>query len=62
MLTVYLQKTQKIIKKVELIKLIKEINEKIFKMASSDTNPYGSGGMLTKIEAAQIASSSGCST
>lgn len=50
------------IKKVELIKEVKEINEKIFKMASSDTNPYGSGGMLTKIEAAQIASSSGCST
>ena len=31
-------------------------------MASSHTNSYGSGGMLTKIQAAEIAGSYGCNT
>ena len=31
-------------------------------MASSQTNSYGSGGMLTKIQAAEIAGSYGCNT
>ena len=50
------------IKEAKLVKEVKEIDEKIFKMASPETNSYGSGGMLTKIEAAQIASSFGCCT
>ena len=35
---------------------------KFFKMASSKTNLYGTGGMNTKLLAAQIASKSGCET
>ena len=31
-------------------------------MASSVTNSYGSGGMFTKIQAAEIAGSYGCNT
>ena len=31
-------------------------------MASMETNLYGTGGMKTKLEAAKIAMSSGCST
>ena len=46
----------------KLVSEVKEINKKIFKMASSETNPYGTGGMYTKIEAAEIASSAGCDT
>ena len=39
-------------KSAKLIKVVEEINEKILKMASKDTNLYGTGGMITKIEAA----------
>ena len=46
----------------ELITEVTKINEKIFKMASSKTNLYGTGGMNTKLLAAQIASKSGCET
>ncbi len=46
----------------KLVSEVKEINKTIFKMASSETNPYGTGGMYTKIEAAEIASGSGCDT
>jgi len=49
-------------KKVKFIPKVTEINNKIQKMASSDTNMYGSGGMSTKIEAAQIAMNFGCNT
>ena len=31
-------------------------------MSTSETNDYGSGGMFTKIQAAEIASSFGCNT
>ena len=31
-------------------------------MATSQTNSYGSGGMFTKIQAAEIAGSYGCNT
>ena len=49
-------------KKAELILEVNDINDKIFKMASSETNLYGTGGMNTKLQAAQIASKSGCET
>ena len=49
-------------KKAGLIREVEKINEKIFKMASSETNYHGTGGMFTKIEAAEIASESGCDT
>ena len=42
--------------------MIFKINEKIFRMASAETNYHGTGGMFTKIEAAEIASESGCDT
>ena len=38
-------------KDAHLISEISEINSKIFKMSTSETNDYGSGGMLTKIQA-----------
>jgi glutamate 5-kinase len=41
---------------------VEKINEKIFKMASNETNMYGTGGMSTKLQAAEIAMSCGCST
>ena len=49
-------------KKVKFIPRVLEISNKIKKMASSDTNLYGSGGMSTKIEAARIAMNFGCNT
>ena len=49
-------------KKVKFIPKVLEISNKIKKMASSDTNLYGSGGMSTKIEAARIAMNFGCNT
>ena len=49
-------------KKVELIEEVREVNEKIFKMASAETNFHGTGGMLTKLQAAEIAAGSGCNT
>ena len=38
------------------------VTSKIFEMSTSETNNYGSGGMFTKIKAAEIASSFGCNT
>ena len=49
-------------KEAKLIPFIYEIDDKIKKMATSETNVYGSGGMSTKIEAAQIAMNFGCNT
>lgn len=46
----------------KLITLIKKIDKKIIKMAGFETNLYGTGGMKTKIQAAEIAMNSGCST
>ena len=46
----------------KLIEIVKKIDSEIYKMSSSQTNIYGSGGMNTKIEAAKIAGSFGCST
>ena len=46
----------------KMIEVVKKIDSKIFNMASGDTNMYGSGGMITKIQAAEIAGSFGCNT
>ena len=43
------------------IKLIKSISKKIENVADKNTSRFGSGGMRTKIEAAKICMSSGCS-
>ena len=43
-----------------LIKTINKIDENIKKYASKSNNIYGSGGMKTKIEAAQICQLAGC--
>ena len=55
-------KNPKEFKDAKLIEIIKKIDSKIYKMASSQTNVYGSGGMYTKIKAAEIAGSFGCNT
>ena len=49
-------------KKAKLILEVNNINDQVFKMASSSTNTHGTGGMNTKLQAAQIASKSGCET
>ena len=46
----------------KLVEKVTKIDSQIYKMASSQTNSYGSGGMLTKIQAAEIAGSYGCNT
>ena len=46
----------------KLVETVKRIDSQIYKMASSQTNSYGSGGMFTKIQAAEIAGSYGCNT
>ncbi len=46
--------------KKSLIKEVKELDEKIYSLADKKNNAYGSGGMLTKLEAARICMNSGC--
>ena len=46
----------------KLVERVTKIDSKIYKMASSHTNSLGSGGMFTKIQAAEIAGSFGCNT
>ena len=46
----------------KLIETVTKIDPSIYKMATSQTNSYGSGGMFTKIQAAEIAGSYGCNT
>ena len=55
-------KNPKLHKNAQLIKRINKINEKLFKKLTDETNELGSGGMLTKVKAAKIASNSGCIT
>ena len=43
-----------------LIKEVNIINEKIFSLVEKTINIYGSGGMLTKLEAAKICMNAGC--
>ena len=47
-------------KKKSLIKEVSIINEKIFSLVDKTINTYGSGGMLTKLEAAKICMNAGC--
>ena len=56
MLMVYMTKTTK----KKLIKEVKNIDNNIYKLADSKINSYGSGGMITKLEAASICMNSGC--
>lgn len=46
--------------KATLIPLIKALTPEIIAMAKNSSTNYGSGGMITKLEAAKIAMSSGC--
>jgi glutamate 5-kinase len=46
--------------KKELIKEVKDLNDNIYKLADTKINNYGSGGMITKLEAAKICMNSGC--
>ena len=46
--------------KKELIKEVKDLNDNIYKLADNKINNYGSGGMMTKLEAAKICMNSGC--
>ena len=47
-------------KKTKLIKIVKEIDENVKNYATKTKNVYGSGGMITKIEAAKICQLAGC--
>jgi len=53
-------KNPKIDKKAKLIKEIKNIDEKIEKIATRSVGEHGTGGMKTKIDAAKICQISGC--
>ena len=53
-------KNPKINKTAELIKEIKNIDEKIVKIAKKSIGEHGTGGMKTKIDAAKICQLSGC--
>ena len=55
-------KNPKLNKEAKLINKVSEITSEIFKMSTSETNIYGSGGMFTKIQAAEIAFTFGCDT
>ena len=46
--------------KKSLIKQVEVINNNIFSLVDKKFNSYGSGGMLTKLEAAKICMNSGC--
>ena len=54
-------KNPKIHKDAKLIKKINDLNSHLKKIDIKGINEYGSGGMLTKIEAAKICQLSGCS-
>ena len=43
-----------------LIKEVKNLNNNIYKLADTKINSYGSGGMITKLEAASICMNAGC--
>ena len=51
---------KKISNKKSLIKEVDIIDEKIFSLVDKKINTYGSGGMLTKLEAAKICMNAGC--
>ena len=47
-------------KSKKLISVIESIDDKVLSLAEKKTNSYGSGGMITKIEAAKICMNAGC--
>ena len=47
-------------KKKKLIKEVFKIDEQVYQLADKKLNNYGSGGMVTKLDAAQICINSGC--
>jgi glutamate 5-kinase len=51
---------EKVSNKKSLIKEVGIINDKIFSLVDKKINTYGSGGMLTKLEAAKICMHAGC--
>jgi glutamate 5-kinase len=51
---------KKISNKKSLIKEVDIVNEEIFSLVNKTINTYGSGGMLTKLEAAKICMNAGC--
>jgi len=46
--------------KKSLVKIVKAIDDKILVLVDKKINTYGSGGMLTKLEAAKICINAGC--
>ncbi len=46
--------------KKKLIREVKNLNHDIYKLADSKINSYGSGGMITKLDAAGICMNAGC--
>ncbi len=51
---------EKSLNKRNLVQEVRKIDNKIFSLVDKKKNTYGSGGMLTKIEAAKICMNSGC--
>ena len=47
-------------KSKKLVKTVKKIDKKIYSLVDSSKNLYGSGGILTKLDAARICINSGC--
>lgn len=47
-------------KDARFIECVPEIDESLYKMAGGAVSDFGTGGMLTKIDAARIATDSGC--
>ena len=46
--------------KKKLINIVDDIDKKIYDLADNNINTYGSGGMVTKLDAAKICINSGC--
>ena len=46
--------------KKKLISVVKDLNKEIYDLADKNINSYGSGGMTTKLDAANICVNSGC--
>ena len=46
--------------KKKLIKEVNNLNHSVYKLADTKINGYGSGGMITKLEAASICMNAGC--
>ena len=51
---------ESILNKKSLIKKVEVINNDIFSLVDKKINTYGSGGMMTKLEAAKICMNAGC--